>query len=77
MKMTVIRHWPQDTAFDGSIIPARDDPSTGESDWESVEEMQRELLRRFQDRDPVKIENGIRYNKPEAFGITYTVTLRA
>jgi hypothetical protein len=74
MKMTVTRHWPEDVAFDGSLIPAHDDSSTSESGWQSVEEMQRELIRRFPHERRFKIENGVS-TVPLKFGIVYTVTL--
>ena len=62
MKMTIIEHWPEAIAFDGSRIPAKDTSYTmpGESGWQSVAEMQRELIRRFKHRDPVLIPNGVR-----------------
>lgn len=62
MRMTITQHWKADTAFDGSPIPAKDVPYTmpGESGYQSVEEMQQELMRRFKHRDPVRIPNGVR-----------------
>lgn len=52
MKMTIIEHWPEDTAFNGSPIPPRvKSPTTFEqSGWSSVKEMQKELMHRFPQR---------------------------
>ena len=77
MKMTIIEHWPQDTAFDGTPIPPRVKPPTtfaGESGWKSVEEMQRELIRRFPQDGPKRITNGIIYTTL-SYGRTMFVTL--
>lgn len=60
--MTVIHRWPETKAFDGSTIPSRDEPYTFEvSGWNSVEEMQTELMQRFSHRNPVLIESGVQY----------------
>lgn len=75
MKMTIIEHWPEDTAFDGSTIPPRvKAPVTFENSWQSVKEMQRELMRRFPQDGPVKITNGIMYTTL-SYGRTMFVTL--
>lgn len=63
MKQTITRHWPQDTAFDGSVIPAKDDTFMQDTGWQSVAEMQRELLKRFKHRGAVKIPGGARYQE--------------
>src|SRR5690242_19233583 len=49
MQMNIIELWPEDTAFDGSVIPPRVTAPTvfKESGWQSVKEMQKELMRRF------------------------------
>lgn len=75
MKMTIIEHWPEDTAFDGSSIPPRvKPPTTFEGGWSSVKEMQRELMRRFPHDGPRKITNGIMYTTL-SYGRTMFVTL--
>lgn len=77
MKMTIIEHWPEATAFDGSAIPPRvKAPVTfaGDSGWQSVKEMQRELIRRFPQDGPKKITNGIMYTTL-SYGRTMFVTL--
>lgn len=76
MKMTIIEHWPEDTAFDGSIIPPRVKPPTTfqESGWQSVKEMQRALMRRFPQDGPKRITNGIMYTTL-SYGRTMFVTL--
>lgn len=62
MIMHIIEHWPQDNAFDGTVIPPRvNPPTTFESGWKSVKEMQKELMRRFPQDGPKKITNGIMY----------------
>lgn len=75
MRMTIIEHWPEDTAFDGTPIPPRvNPPMTKESGWQSVKEMQRELIRRFPQDGPKKITNGIMYTTL-SYGRTMFVTL--
>lgn len=76
MKMTIIEHWPEAAAFDGTPIPPRVKPPTTfqESGWQSVKEMQKELLRRFPQDGPRKITNGIMYTTL-SYGRTMFVTL--
>ena len=77
MKMTIIEHWPASTAFDGTPIAPKVKPPTtfaGESGWKSVEEMQRELIRRFPQDGPKRITNGIMYTTL-SYGRTMFVTL--
>ena len=76
MQMIIIELWPQDTAFDGSTIPPRVTKPTvfKEGGWQSVKEMQKELMRRFPHQEPMRITNGIQYNKL-SFGRTMFVTL--
>lgn len=77
MKMTIIEHWPEDTAFDGSIIPPRVKPPVtfaGDSGWQSVKEMQDSLIKRFPQDGPRKITNGIMYTTL-SYGRTVFVTL--
>lgn len=76
MKMTIIEHWPEDTAFDGSPIPPRVNPPTTfeRSGWQSVKEMQKELMRRFPQDGPRRITNGIMYTTL-SYGRTMFVTL--
>lgn len=75
MKMTIIEHWPQGTAFDGSEIPPRvKPPVTFDNGWPSVKEMQKELMRRFPQDGPRKITNGIMYTAL-SYGRTMFVTL--
>lgn len=60
--MTVTHRWPETKAFDGTVIPSRDDSYTFEvSGWNSVAEMQKALMKRFSHRNAVKIENGVQY----------------
>ena len=77
MKMTIIEHWPEDRALDGSVIPPRvKAPITfaGDSGWQSVGEMQHELIRRFPQDGPIRITNGIMYTTL-SYGRTMFVTL--
>jgi hypothetical protein len=76
MKMTIIEHWPEDTRFDGTpIAPRVKSPVTFEqSGWQSVREMQRELMRRFPHDGPKRITNGIMYTTL-TYGRTIFVTL--
>lgn len=77
MKMTIIEHWPEVAAFDGSVIPPRvKAPVTfaGDSGWRSVEEMQDSLIRRFPQDGPRRITNGIMYTTL-SYGRTMFVTL--
>jgi hypothetical protein len=77
MKMTIIEHWPEATAFNGSIIPPRvKAPITfaGDSGWQSVKEMQDSLIRRFSQDGPIRITNGIMYTTL-SYGRTMFVTL--
>lgn len=76
MQMIIIELWPEDTAFDGSTIPPRVKPPTvfKESGWQSVGEMQRELMRRFPREKPQRITNGIMKTNL-SYGRTMFVTL--
>lgn len=76
MRMTIIEHWPEDTRFDGTPIPPRVSPPVdmGECGYQSVKEMQRELIRRFPQDGPVRITNGIMYTTL-SFGRTMFVVL--
>lgn len=77
MRITIIEHWPEDVAFDGTTIPPRVKPPVtfaGESGWTSVREMQRELIRRFPQDGPRRITNGIMYTTL-SYGRTMFVTL--
>lgn len=77
MKMTIIEHWPQATRLDGTEAPPRVNPPTTFKDgWESVAEMQRELIRRFPQDGPKRIKNGIMYTAL-SYGRTMFVTLHA
>ncbi len=75
MRMTIIEHWPEDRAFDGTPIhPRVNAPTTFEGGWSSVKEMQKELIRRFPHDGPKKITNGIMYTSL-SYGRTMFVTL--
>ena len=76
MRMTIIEHWPQDTRFDGTPIPPRVSKPVdmGECGYQSVKEMQKELIRRFPQDGPRKITNGIMYTNL-SYGRTMFVTL--
>lgn len=78
MRMTIIEHWPADMRFDGTPIPPRVNPPVdmGECGWESVTQMQRELMRRFPQDGPIRITNGIMYTTL-SYGRTMFVTLQA
>jgi len=75
MRMTIIKHWPEDVADNGTpIAPRVKPPTTFESGWGSVREMQRELIRRFPQDGPRRITNGIMYTTL-SYGRTMFVTL--
>lgn len=75
MLMTIIEHWPEGVADDGMLIPPRvKPPTTFESGWQSVRELQRELIRRFPQDGPRRITNGIVYTTL-SYGRTMFVTL--